>query len=183
MCEPITLSTVATIASVGGTILGAYGQHQTGKAQERMANVRAQMQHEQAVDAISRGQQAEADHRRKVQAFKGKQRATLASNLVELDSGSASDIQADTAMLSELDALTIRNNAEREAYGYESAAAASRFEGKQSARAGTMSAAGTLLGGLGGQFANSKWYDRKSVGKKYNLNDNGYAGPPVSLMR
>ena len=42
----------------------------------------------------------------------------MAANGVDLSSGSPLDILGDTAMYGELDALTIRSNAEREAYGY-----------------------------------------------------------------
>lgn len=184
MCEPTTLATIGTVMSIGGTVFSAYNQYQTGKAQNNMAKVQARMSEDQARDAIDRGAVAEAEHRRKVSQFKGQQRSVLAASGVELDSGSASDLQADTAMLGELDALTIRNNAEREAYGYRSNAASSRFEGAQAQRAGTMSAGGTLLGGLGGELVSSKWYDSKSALTTSTLGSTWSEpyGPPRSLM-
>ena len=41
----------------------------------------------------------------------------MAGNGSDVNSGSAIDIVGDTAAASEIDALTIRNNAQREAYG------------------------------------------------------------------
>jgi hypothetical protein len=43
----------------------------------------------------------------------------MAANGVDLNSGSALRIQGDTAKLGDVDALTIRNNAARAAYGYQ----------------------------------------------------------------
>lgn len=71
-----------------------------------------------ARDAIARGTEAShwamSDTRRMI----GSQRARLAAQGVDVNSGSALDVQADTMALGELDALTIKNNAAREAWGY-----------------------------------------------------------------
>ncbi len=80
-----------------------------------------------------------------------------------MDEGSAFDIQRDIEELGELDELTIRTNAEREALGFEKEAA--EFQGEQSLQssrarharqAGTISAGATLLSGAGSVA--SKWY-------------------------
>jgi hypothetical protein len=48
----------------------------------------------------------------------GTQRAGFAAGNIDVGSGSAVDVQADTAFMGELDALQIRTNAAREAWGY-----------------------------------------------------------------
>lgn len=157
MCDP----TIATILTVASTAFSAFSAHQQSKDAADMMEVRQGIALQQAADARDRGQVAEEAHRRKVMQFKGTQRATLASNLVELDSGSASDLQADTAMLGELDALTIRNNAEREAYYYESQAAGAAFQADQYDRKANFD----LLGGAmsSASAVADKWYDNKSA--------------------
>jgi len=68
-----------------------------------------------------------------------------------------------------MDAMNIRSNAAREAFGYkvratseESEAVLSRFEGENARTAGMISAGATLLGGA--SSAASKWADWKISG-------------------
>ncbi len=143
------------------TVFSIMGQFSQAGDEEEMGEIRAQQERDRAEDAIQRGKTEEDNHRRQTAAFKGTQRSMLAANGVELDSGSASDLVADTAMLSELDALTIRNNAEREAYGYESNARAEEAEAGMRASRTRNDATGSALS-FGGSVA-SKWYDSKSA--------------------
>jgi len=117
-----------------------------------------------AQDAKARGAKEEAAHRVKVAALKGRQRSALAASGVEVGSGSALDILADTAALGELDALTIRSNAEREAYEHKvdasnltANAGMKRMGAKNAIIAGNISAKTSLLSGAGSVA--SKWYD------------------------
>jgi len=71
-----------------------------------------------AADAIRRGDIEEDQARLKTRLRIGEQRAGYAASGVELGSGSPLDVTSDTAMFGELDALTIRSNAQREAWGY-----------------------------------------------------------------
>lgn len=72
-----------------------------------------------AADARVRGA-IEADQVRvQGQQLIGTQRAAQAASGGVVDEGSNALIQQDTAQFAELDALTISNNAAREAYGYE----------------------------------------------------------------
>lgn len=125
----ITAGTAAAI-SLGATALGTvatmYGTRQQAKAQASQLNYQAALDRNnkiitdrQAADAITRGEAEEDEHRRKVNQVKGSQRVSFASRGIDLGSDVVIDTLADTAMLGELDALTIRNNAAREAYGYQ----------------------------------------------------------------
>jgi hypothetical protein len=68
--------------------------------------------------ALQQGQVDEQNQRSKAAALLGSQRAALASQGGDVNSGSPLDIQADTARAGEYDAQTIRNNAALKAYGY-----------------------------------------------------------------
>jgi hypothetical protein len=144
-----------------------------------MAKYQQKVAQGQARDAIDRGQAAEDAHRRKVAQFAGKQRATMGASGVELTSGSFADVLQDTAMLGELDALTIRSNAQREAYGYQSQAAVSGYEASAAKTAGWMNAGGSLLSGASnlasGNLVHPRHYDSRSA-----LNQ--FEGPPSFLM-
>lgn len=169
MCE---LATIATVASFAGTVMGAVGQYQQGQAAAAQAEYNAAVarnnqiiSEQQAQDALKRGQIAEEQKRRETSALIGRQRATLAASGVALDQGNPLDILGDTAQFGELDALTIRNNADREAYGYRVqgmnfAAEAGLNDARAAAsrQAGLMGAAGTLLSGAGN--AADRWYMR-----------------------
>jgi len=164
MCE---LATILTIAS---TAVGAFGAIQQGNAQAeasryngKVADMNAEMSRRRAKDAQERGAREEQQKRQQIAGLKGQQIAAMAANGVDLTFGSPLDTIADTAMLGELDALTIRKNAGREAYDHEVAAVngkadanLSRMNADASQTAGYLNAAGTLLGGASKAYSDFK---------------------------
>lgn len=107
-----------------------------------------------AADATARGITDENQVRGTVRKVLGSQRAGYAAQGVDLSSGSVGDVAADTALMGEVDALTVRNNAMREAWGYKVEAQQTRDKAKyarESGRAGqsagNVAAAGSLIAG------------------------------------
>jgi hypothetical protein len=155
----ITLAGAATAATVASGAIGAYGAIQSGQAQKKQARYQAGVERNnatiagwQAQDATQRGQIEEQRQRLATARLKSSQRAAFGSNGVEIDSGSPLDILMDTAQLGELDALTIRSNAEREAYGFRSQsgnlmaqAGLTQMAGRSASTAGFIGAGSTLL--------------------------------------
>jgi hypothetical protein len=139
MSGGISAATIIAGASLAvgaaGTAMSAMGQAQQQQAQQqamamqgaqavyagqvaRQNQTFAQQQGErQAADAKARGEVAEASRRRLMGQQIGEQQARLAGQGTDLE-GSPTDILGDTAAAGEFDALTIRSNAAREAYGY-----------------------------------------------------------------
>jgi len=122
--------------SGASTINSAVTQHQQagavlaqGQYAKRIADFNANLDEQQAADAITRGATAEHQSRVATKQIIGAQRASYAAQGIDANIDTASDIQAETAGLGELDALTIRNNAAREAYGYDVRASNSRMQG------------------------------------------------------
>ena len=118
MCTPM----MATMFQALGAISQARGQKQAAAAKAQEYEYQAKIDDNnrkvalwKAQDAQDRGAKEEASLRTKVAALKGRQKSALAASGVEIGDGSALDILGDTAALGELDALTIRSNAEREA--------------------------------------------------------------------
>lgn len=118
----------------------------------------------QAADALARGREEENRFRQGVRLLIGSQRAGIAGGNIDVGFGSALDVQADAAFLGELDALTIRTNAAREAWGFKVEAEDTRRraeitreegvmleeQGKAQRSAARWGAASTVLGaGLG----------------------------------
>ena len=151
MCDMGISAMILTGLATG---LSAYGQLQQGKYQSQVARNNAIVQNRMAEDAIERGQREEARHRMKVGLIKGQQRAQIGASGREF-SGSAIDILNDTTVMGELDAFTIRDNAEREAYGFRVGATNSLAQGKLDRMRGNYGAGGTLLTGaskVAGQY-------------------------------
>lgn len=89
-------------------------------------------------DALQRGLLDEWSFRRDASQAQGQQRARVASSGVDVNSGSAAYLQEEMIVATDLDALAIRQNAGREAYGYEvEAYAAGRRQGLAQLEAGS----------------------------------------------
>lgn len=126
------LMTGLMIASLVGTGIQAVGgmkaanaQKKAGKLQREamesqadLADFNANVADLQADDAVMRGELEEQRFRGLVRGAVGAQRVGFAAGNIDVSTGSAVDVQADAATLGELDALTIRSNARREAWGY-----------------------------------------------------------------
>lgn len=161
---------IAIGLAVSGIALQAYGQHKAGQAAEKGAQAAARVSESeatlseynagvaalQAKDAIARGVEQESRFRSQVRGAIGTQRAGFAASNVDVGFGSAVDVQADAAYLGELDSLTIRNNARREAWGYEvqsydlkQRAAISRQGGQAQLEAGHIAATTANYAALG----------------------------------
>jgi hypothetical protein len=125
----------------------------------------ARLAERRAQDAIQRGQIEEQRKRMEVAKIKGAQEVALAANGLDVSFGSPLDTIVDTATLGELDALTIRSNAYREAYenrvdasNQRANANLRRMEAASARTGGYLQAAGTILGGASkayGQYQTS----------------------------
>lgn len=93
-----------------------------GSAEAQMFEQNARLATMQAEDATARGEVEVGQHQRSVKKLLGAQRARLAAQGLDVSADSALDVQAETAQLGALDTLTLRNNAFREAWGYQTQA-------------------------------------------------------------
>lgn len=173
MCDIASLSLAATV--VGG-VVQAYGQQQAGKAAQQEANYKAAIDRNNQIragyladDARARGKIAEQNQRTRGALLISQMRAVLAGSGQVIDQGSAGDMVIDQSGVNELDALNVRTNAEREAYGFEAEAAnfgaqsnLYKVSGANARSAGNVAAAGTILS-TGGIVAD-KWYKFKDKG-------------------
>lgn len=124
----------AILQLVGGGISIA-GDMAQGKQDAATAETNRRLGLAQGQDALLRGSIDEQRYRREIAQVVGAQKAAFGSRNVTR-SGTALDILSDTAQLGEEDALTIRNNAARQAWGYRNQAnEASRWGANQQANA------------------------------------------------
>ncbi|OWV77216.1 hypothetical protein ATY76_04565 [Rhizobium sp. R339] len=155
--------------TLGSTPVGAAGSVQQGQAakaagkyNQQVAEMNAELSERRAQDALERGAQEEQRKRQEVARIMGAQTAAMAANGLDISFGSPLDTLVDTATLGELDALTIRTNAYREAYDFRvdavnqrAGGTLERMKGDATAKGSYLEAAGTILTGAG------KYYEKR----------------------
>ena len=171
-----TLAIASLVAPAASTAVGVVSAVQQGQAQKDAANYQAQvaknnawLAEKQAQDTEDRGAEAERQHRVKVNQVLGAQRAAMAGQGADLSSGSTLDILGDTAATGTLDALTTRNNFDRDAAGlraqganYTAQAGLYEAQAKNAGVAGWLGASSSLLGGA--SSLGDKWAAYKTKG-------------------
>lgn len=111
-------ATAGMMLTMGNATSGFVAQQNQARALTSGAGFDTQLAKLQASDAIARGEQEANVRALQSRRAIGAQRAGLAASGVDVNSGTASDLQTDEARFSALDQQTIRNNAAREAWGY-----------------------------------------------------------------
>lgn len=104
---------------VAGQVLQGRAEASAAKANAQIAANNAELARRERAAAIEAGKEEESSFRQKLRKIQGEQRVGFAASGVSLASGSPADVLTDTAVLGELDALTIRDNAARRAFGFE----------------------------------------------------------------
>lgn len=147
------IQAIAQLTSAGAEGYGAYQQgmfqEASGKWSREQADFNARMMNLQAVDAERRGEITARQVESKGRQTIGAQRAALAAQGVDVGTGSAADVQAETAFITSTDASTVRANSWREAWGLRTQASDTEFQGKMKEQEGKNQAGATFLtGGL-----------------------------------
>lgn len=165
----VAITVISTAMQMAAQAKAAKQAEQQAKYQEGIARNNQVLAQRAADDARLRGDEAASKTRTQADAIKGRQRAVMAANGVVIDQDTALDITTDTAGQGELDALTVRSNAEREALGYE--AQGMNFQGEAALSAAKASNASSgAFGAMAGTFMSgassvaSKWYGYQNAG-------------------
>lgn len=169
--DPISIVATVLTTAIGavGSIMQGNQQAGTASYQQQVAKNNAILAQRNAAAALQAGDVREQAKRRETAGIIGAQRAAYAAHGVDVNVGSPVDVQASTAELGELDALTIRNNAAREAYGYQiqkgNATAEAGLFGQQASGdelAGWVGSIGSLIGGA--SSVGDKWLKYQGAG-------------------
>lgn len=137
----------AALAVVGG-IRSGNTQSANLNAQATTATANAAFSNRAADDAVRRGTYDADIQRLRTGQEIGTQRAAQAANGGMVNQDTNALLQDDTAQLGELDALTIQNNAAREAYGYKVQALNSTTQAAQLKAQASTTKRNSLLGGI-----------------------------------
>ncbi len=160
--DPGTMALISLGTTVVGGIFQAIGQKNQADATAAAANYNAAVARNAATYAQQAGQVKAMAADRQTAAMIGRQRAAFASGGIDVNTGSPLDIQADTARFGRLNAMTIRNNAAREAWGYTAQSNLDVAAAKNAQTAGDWGMAGSLIG-AGGSFFD-KWSSYRTAG-------------------
>ena len=139
------ISAVTTGAQIGF----GFEQHQQnaqaaslrGRFENDVAERNAQLAEKQGQDALNIGNSEENRQRLQSEQQIATGRTSTAAQNVDVSSGSAAAVRASQQLVGEVDALTIRNNAAREAWGYDVEAANQRMNGRLALLSGENEAA------------------------------------------
>jgi len=179
-----TASAVQGVSSLASGVMNAQAYRQQGEFQRQQFEFNKRIAETQAEDAIRRGDKDAVALKKSAKRLIGAQRTALAAQGIEIDSGSALDVQMDTAQLAAQDALTIKNNAYREAWGYKVQALDYGAKGQFAELQGRQQATQSLLtGGLGAlsNFGQAGYYayggdSRKPITDTPNSGVGGFQG-------
>lgn len=155
---PLIVAGIAAGVSLLGNIIGGAGQKSQADAQAAADEANARLLRQRALEVQQEGQRQSGRARMAgSQAISG-QKVAFAANGVDSTSGTPLALMADSRMMSELDAITLRNNAAREARGLQTQAYGLERQAKAAHRAGNWALGGSIIGGLAssaGQAYNS----------------------------
>lgn len=137
---------IAAVVSIAAAGLSAYGMYEQGQAQKRVAEYNAKLQENSAIAARQEAEASARQIRDRADRIRGAQIVGASKSGLML-SGSVNDVMYDSAINSELDALTVIYKGERSAQTLRAQGAITRYEGETAGQLGTIGAGATLLSG------------------------------------
>lgn len=172
------LETIALVATLGSAAIGAVGAIQQGRAASQAAGYNAEVAANNAKIATQNAGFAAAEGEANAAASAAKTRAKIGATLagqgasgIDVNSGSSVDVRESESKLGMLDAMTIRSNAARQAYGFQTQAVGDQAQSqlyksqqKSDQLGGYLNAGATVLGGVGSGLSNyNKFLSNGSV--------------------
>jgi hypothetical protein len=179
---PAVLAATSIAAAVASAGVGAYGAIESSEASSASAKYQAQVQANNSIIAQQNAQQATAAGEAQVTQSEFKTAAQIgaiktnqAASGLDVNSGSDLDVQSSAKELGELDALTIRNQAARQAYGYQVQATSDTGQSQLSTASASQDLTAGAIGGVSSVIGGAS-----SVSGKYlNYLQTGVVNPNV----
>ena len=155
MCEPATLALIGAGVAAAGTAVSGVMTYNQQKYQQKVAKANQAAENARIAGAIDQSQEERQALARKYAATMGAQRASMAANGIDVDFGSAADLQADTQNFYEEDQARLNRNNVNVLKGIDMSAANYGSQAKAAGMAATGTAISTafdvgttILGGL-----------------------------------
>lgn len=178
------IATAALIVGTVGAATSAYGVYSGGQASKRAAAYQAQVARNNSLIAESNARYAEEAGAAQAQATSlkgaavgGKIKAAQAASNVDVNTGSAVNVQQSARQAEKLDTETVFNNAMLHAYGYRANATNFTAQAGLDELAGENAATGAEIGAVGSLLSNAS-----SLGFRWGGLGGGGGGAGASPM-
>lgn len=190
MADPVSLGIMGAVSLAGSAAsagLGAIGAEKAAGAQSQSLNYQAAVSMLNAQIAEQNAEYARATGEGQAERYGmgarqklGQIRASQGSTGLDVNSGSAKEVQQSAKIVTNMDMDQIRSNAAKTAYnydvqaqGFKSSAVLGEFGAKNAAAAGDINAASSIVGGA--TSVASKWLQGSSMGLWSGLSGGGGA--------
>lgn len=163
MCNPAVIPLITTLVSTG---LQVQQQRAQGEYQQGVAEYNARVAENTAQEVRNAANESENAQRLRTAMLISRQRARQAASNIDINSGSALQVQQDALALGEADALRIRSNAASQVGALGTEATLTRSQGSAARMAGRNAATGSFLSGVGSAFGSGvadKWFTPDSA--------------------
>ena len=130
-------------------VLSVDSSIQGGIADKKQSDANIALAGEAGSDALIRGKQEASALRTGASSVAAEQFVAFSNSGIDASTGTAADVQASTKARGELEALTVENNAAREAWGYKKHGLAFQTQAGINSSRRNREVAGTVLGTLG----------------------------------
>ncbi len=159
--------------AAAGSAVSAVGTYAAGQTKKAADKYNAQVNENNAQMANQQAMAEAQKTRDRGRRLMGAQRAALSAAGVDIDSGSATDIQYDSSVQNELDALTALYKGKVSSNNSLASAQLDRYSATQAGQAGAIGAGGTLLSGAANAYGtysavNNPRFDSTSNGPTSN---------------
>lgn len=163
-------------ATVAGGLLSAFGAEKEGAAAQQAYNYRAQVakinadiNRQNAAWARTKGEKEAVQYGMKAAQIRGQIKAQQGASGLDVNTGSAKEVQRSQEIIKDMDLSMIRENAAKIAYDYETKAYMDEnqakldvMSGENAKDAGNIKALGSIIGTA--STVSSKWQLGKSTG-------------------
>lgn len=178
----LAMAAVGTLVSVSGQMQQASAAKAAANYQSEVAAGNQQVATQNAQYAAAEGEAQAGAQEQKTRTQEGEILAGQASSGVDVNSPTASAVRTSQGELGQLDAQTIKSNAARSAFGYETqatnfgnAASAETAQGQNAETAGEIGAGAGLLSGVGNASLNYANAIGSASGLQSTIENNAYS--------
>lgn len=166
---------LATGLMIASTAFNAIGNIAAGNAQASEYRYQAAVASQNAAYSAAEGEVKSTSYGLKNAATAGAIKAAQGARGIDVNKGSAAKVQQSSDALGQLDVLTIRSDAAREAYGYRTQAKQLEIAAQNAKKAGFFGAIGSVIGGVGQIYG----YKQNQQNAGNNNYSSGYVPPTV----
>ena len=153
--DPIVLGAVGALVSAGGTVMNGVAQANAANYQAQVASNNATIAQQNAIHAEQAGAQATEAQSRKGAAQQAAIKGALAANGLDVNSGSAVDVEESAAKESKLDTLNADHNTQLQVYGYRTQSTGYEAQAKLDKMTADQAPIGAAIGAAGGLLGNA----------------------------